>query len=102
MNASIFQKLTVVVSCERSVSEVSLIPDRTEMPSVTLETFNDAKEFRLWEQVSVRQLEATPGAGDKYSQSAKLAYTCCVSRKPTYFFINGLLLQVGLFELFLK
>ncbi|CAH8444194.1 unnamed protein product [Dicrocoelium dendriticum] len=87
------QDLTITLTSERPDSEVVLVPDRTELCGINLQTLVDQQEWKLHEHIEVTRRSAT----QEYTNSSQchpcISVTCRAARRPGYFYWNVFLIM---------
>lgn len=90
------QDLTISISTERSIDQVSLVEDRSALGSVNVNAFMDAQEWKLYKHVeSFKDITTVEYASSTVHPI--LHVQCRVSRKIGYFMWNIVFIMVSAF-----
>ncbi|KAF7262494.1 hypothetical protein EG68_00250 [Paragonimus skrjabini miyazakii] len=87
------QDLTITLTSERPDSEVILVPDRTELCGINLQTLIDQQEWKLHEHIEVTRRSATQEYTNSSQHHPCISVTCRAARRPGYFYWNVFLIM---------
>ncbi|TPP61303.1 Gamma-aminobutyric acid receptor subunit gamma-2 [Fasciola gigantica] len=87
------QDLTITLTSERPDSEVILVPDRSELCGINLQTLVDQQEWKLHEHIEVKRRSATQEYTNSSQSHPCISVTCRAARRPGYFYWNVFLIM---------